>query len=135
MAEEIARDWMLSAMADLKTMDHLLDDEYLTHIVAFHAQQCIEKSFKSLLEFNSLRVPKEHSTIRLFGMIKDIVELEIDTYILVDLDDLYIESRYPGDLGLLPNGKPGKEDAVEFYNFARKIFDDIQKHLDLKIQQ
>ncbi len=46
MAKEIAREWMLSAMADLKTMYHLLDDEYLTHMVAFHAQQCIEKSFK-----------------------------------------------------------------------------------------
>jgi len=44
---------------------------------------------------------------------------------LYRLDQLYIESRYPGDLGLLPNGKPSKEDAKMFYDFAIMIFSKI----------
>ena len=32
--------------------------------------------------------------------------------------DDYIDSRYPGDMGLLPYGKPTLEDAKEFHEFA-----------------
>ena len=45
------------------------------------------------------------------------------------MDDLYIESRYPGDLGLLPNGKPTIADAEEFYNFAKEIFEKVKNIL------
>jgi HEPN domain-containing protein len=38
------------------------------------------------------------------------------------LDELYIESRYPGDFSLLPSGKPTQEDAQEFYAFALSIY-------------
>ncbi len=38
------------------------------------------------------------------------------------LDDLYIDARYPGDFGLLPNGQPTLENAKEFYEFAEKVF-------------
>jgi len=47
------------------------------------------------------------------------------------LDDLYIESRYPGYLGLLPNGKPSLEDAKEFYDFALMIFNRICELLNI----
>jgi len=42
------------------------------------------------------------------------------------LDDLYIEARYPGELGLLPNGKPSIDDARKFYEFAKDIFDQVK---------
>jgi len=41
------------------------------------------------------------------------------------LDELYIDSRYPGDMGLLPYGKPTLEDAKEFYEFAQSVFDKV----------
>ena len=41
------------------------------------------------------------------------------------LDSLYIDARYPGDFGLLPDGKPTLDDAQAFYNFAEKIFKNI----------
>jgi len=37
------------------------------------------------------------------------------------LDELYIDSRYPGDMGLLPHGKPSLEDAQEFYDFSLDV--------------
>ena len=33
----------------------------------------------------------------------------------------YIDSRYPGELGLLPDGKPSLEEAKGFYEFAKNI--------------
>lgn len=104
----------------------------MSNIVAFHSQQAVEKSLKSLLEYYNRDVPKIHSLNRLFKLCEEYIQVD-DNSMINTLDSLYIESRYPGDLGLLPNGKPGKEDAVEFYDFAKKIFDDIQEHLDLKI--
>jgi hypothetical protein len=38
------------------------------------------------------------------------------------LNSLYIEARYPGELGLLPNGKPGLSETEEFQPFAEDIY-------------
>jgi HEPN domain-containing protein len=50
------------------------------------------------------------------------LKCELDTDLLTDLDALYIDARYPGDLGLLPDGKPTLENAHDFYDIAGKIF-------------
>ena len=34
---------------------------------------------------------------------------------------VYIDSRYPGDLGLMPNGKPSLEEAEMYYLEALEI--------------
>jgi hypothetical protein len=41
------------------------------------------------------------------------------------LDSLYIEARYPGDMGLLPDGKPSLDDIMKFYNFAQRVLNRI----------
>ena len=54
--------------------------------------------------------------------------LDIDNDDLLDsLNTLYIDSRYPGDMGLLPYGQPTIEDAKEFYHFSQEIFDEVSK--------
>lgn len=125
MKNELAAAWIASALADLKSIEHLKDDEFLTHIVAFHAQQCVEKCFKAFLETRTGEVPRIHSTLKLFAMVKDELKCDLDTDLLTDLDALYIDARYPGDLGLLPDGKPTLANAREFYDLARKIFNII----------
>lgn len=45
------------------------------------------------------------------------------------LDAVYIESRYPGEMGLLPHGKPTQAEAKCFYNFARKFYRQVQTAL------
>jgi len=42
-----------------------------------------------------------------------------------ELASVYLDSRYPGDMGLLPNGKPTIGEAKEFYCFALYIYDRI----------
>jgi HEPN domain-containing protein len=39
------------------------------------------------------------------------------------LSSIYIESCYPHDLGLLPKGEPGKNDAERAMKIARQICD------------
>lgn len=45
------------------------------------------------------------------------------------LDAVYIEARYPGDMGLLPTGKPTEDEAAELYGFANDIFQQLQASL------
>ncbi len=34
-------EWLKSAYADLLTIERIIDNEYLTHVVAFHSEQAI----------------------------------------------------------------------------------------------
>lgn len=121
--------WLESAQMDLDSVAQIIALEHLTPVVAFHAQQCIEKCFKAILEEHSKKIPKDHSTLRLYGLIKELMAAEVDTGTLTDLDDLYIESRYPGNLGLLPNGKPALADARQFLEVAEAIYNRIRQGL------
>jgi len=49
--------------------------------------------------------------------------------LLRKLDQLYIDARYPGDLGLLPNGKPDIAEAHLFQQIAEEIFSQVTHHL------
>ncbi len=98
-------------------------------MVAFHAQQCVEKCLKAVLEEHSRKVPKEHSTLKLYGLVRDRAPLDMDVQVLADLDGLYIESRYPGESGLLPNGKPTLADAQQFYDCARYVYEQVKRML------
>ncbi|WP_457743700.1 HEPN domain-containing protein [Sulfurimonas sp.] len=114
-------EWLKAANDDLMTIEKIKDDLHLSHIVAFHAQQAIEKSFKAFLEESELEIVKTHKLQKLYdNYFIDFVDC--DENILAQLDELYIESRYPGDMGLLPNGKPTLENAQEFYDVAENIF-------------
>ncbi|MFW6122577.1 MAG: hypothetical protein ACOC80_16980 [Petrotogales bacterium] len=46
------------------------------------------------------------------------------------LDQLYIEARYPGNLGLLPHGKPNIKEAKKFKEMAKRTFDQIHNELE-----
>ncbi|WP_429886151.1 HEPN domain-containing protein [Geoalkalibacter halelectricus] len=47
---QISREWLKSAQDDLSLIERILDEGQLSHLVAFHAQQAIEKCLKALLE-------------------------------------------------------------------------------------
>jgi HEPN domain-containing protein len=42
---------------------------------------------------------------------------------LARLNELYIDSRYPAEFGLLPYGKPTVENAKRFCDFARRTYE------------
>ena len=125
----ITKEWLNSAKSDLDTIKAILDNELLTHIVAFHAQQCIEKCLKAVIEEHELSACKIHNLITLKSMVSKVKDFDFDEDLLGLLNTLYVDSRYPGDLGLMPNGKPTLEDAHQFNTLAVKVYREIRTFL------
>ena len=122
MKNTIIDEWLKAAASDLAVIDSISDRVDLTHMVAFHAQQCIGKCLKAVIEHYELAVPKTHSLDRLFQLLSEGMDLEDIplTQEMIDLlDDLYIDARYPGEMGLLPDGLPSKEQAANMDRAAR----------------
>lgn len=128
--KEISRQWLHFATDDLDTIKEIIGIKHLTNIVAFHCQQCIEKSFKAVLEESELDVPKVHDLIKLYGEIKKIKDFEFNEDTLDILSRVYIEARYPSELGLLPGGKPTITESRKFYEFAKCVYTKIEKFLE-----
>ncbi len=124
MSEAVVREWIRASRLDLDSIQYIIHVEHLTPIVAFHAQQAIEKALKALLESKNIRIPKTHKLQTLIDLAD--FAFEIDDDLILMLDDLYIDSRYPGDFGLLPNGNPTIEDAKTFYKLAEDIHNQIK---------
>lgn len=128
----ISNEWLKSAMSDIDTMKAILENELLAHMVAFHAQQCIEKCLKAVIEEYELSAGKIHNLITLKSIIAAVRDFDFDEDLLGLLNTLYIDSRYPGDLGLLPNGKPTREDARRFYELAENVYEEVRAFLSEK---
>jgi len=124
-----AKHWLDNAEEDLILVEEIIDNEHLTNMVAFHSQQAIEKSIKAVLEEKENHVPRIHNIITLKGKIENYIELAVDQEIFDQINELYIDSRYPTDLGLLPDGKPSKELAEKFFSVATEIHKNIRGYL------
>jgi HEPN domain-containing protein len=125
-----AIEWLKTAKDDLDNISYIINVEHLTNIVAFHSQQAVEKSFKSLMEYNKIAFVKTHNLEKLYKYIENFIEVDYET--LENVNELYIESRYPEDMGLLPNGKPTLKSAKEFYEFATIVFEKVCSILDIQ---
>ena len=125
----ITKEWLDFAETDLAACEKLLHDEHLTNIVLYHAQQVIEKCFKAILEENDLKVPRIHNLVHLYNRINNISIFKVDESMLDRLDQIYTESRYPGDLGMLPDGKPGADETRTYYELASEIFNQTSEFL------
>ena len=94
-----------------------------------HWQQAIEKSFKAVLAEHVQIVPRVHDLNTLRNRVEKYIKLEIVSDLLNQLNELYIDARYPADFGLLPSGKPPKELSQKMYHFAREIYETIEQNL------
>ncbi len=131
--KKTTREWMDFAHRDLEAAGHLADNEYVSNVVLFHSQQCVEKCLKALLEETRGTVPHIHSVVTLHSILKEEIELSLsledDELDLVDA--VYIDTRYPSGLGLLPAGFPTKTDARELLEIAEKVFENTSKILKI----
>jgi len=58
------------AKDDLDACKQLLRNKQLTHVVCFHAQQAVEKSFKAMIEEYQIAFVKIHNLMRLYEFVK-----------------------------------------------------------------
>jgi len=87
---------------------------------------------KAVLEDCGCDVPKTHDLVRIYGLIPKDINLLMNLDLLHAISDLYIETRYPGEFGLMPDGKPSLEDVKIFYEFAKEDHGTIQAILSKK---
>ena len=132
MNRKLALEWLKSSYSDILVLEKIVNDDFITHMTSFHSQQSVEKSLKALLEYHSQPVPKKHDLLMLKDKVDKYIQIDEED-LLEDLNTLYIDSRYPGNMGLLPSGKPTHEEAEEFYKFAKQIFNNICELVNVTI--
>ena len=129
--KKLTEEWLLYANNDLCAAETLIKEDYpLTNIVVFHCQQAIEKYLKAFLVENDIPIIKTHDLVRLNKIIREIKDLGIDRENLAIVNEVYSESRYPGDFGLLPGGMPTNKQAEEFIAYAKEVKRVITKELE-----
>jgi HEPN domain-containing protein len=119
--EEIRRlvaEWIRIADLDFNTVVRLSAEDPFRDIVAFHAQQAVEKYLKALLTRRQIEFPKTHEIRRLLELLSP-VEMELANA-LGDakwLEPFGVEIRYPSDR---PETLPGdQERALQLAQMAR----------------
>lgn len=121
--------WLDYAGEDMQAAE-VLYNEGVYRLSSFHAQQVVEKALKGLLWSKRMHPPKIHDVVILYQKAR-----ECHPYLVLDVDELeflnslYVESRYPADLGLLPKGMPTRADAEKALGIARKVFQRVQEVL------
>jgi HEPN domain-containing protein len=114
--------WLQYANDDLQSAKVLLQ-EGIYNMVCFHSQQVAEKLLKSFIASYRKEIPRTHNLIRLHKICEDLIvgKLGIDREMLIFLNDVYIDSRYPADFGILPSGQSGEKEARQAYSYANAI--------------
>ena len=117
-------EWLEFAAKDFQAARKLSDDSDLVNIVLFHCQQTIEKSLKALLSEYAGSVPRIHSVYTLYEKLPANIrhKLSIQIEDLEIIDSIYIDSRYPSDIGLLPSGLPTKKELMYILDLTETIF-------------
>jgi HEPN domain-containing protein len=127
--KQTTREWLKYAEDDLLAARALSHEDRLSNLVAFHCQQCLEKCFKAVIEEMDKPFIKSHDLIRL-QLHANVALTDQEVTLLGLINEVYIDSRYPGDLGLLPNGKPTNIEINLFIEFCETILQKLITQLD-----
>jgi len=136
MKEELPKLWLNYSLDDLKSAKVLLN-ENIPNMVCFHCQQTVEKLLKAYISTFSEEIPGTHNLIRLRTICEDLSnkKFDIDEDQVIFLNDIYIDSRYPADFGLLPSGGPSEEDARRALAIATEIDSFLRPIIEKQIKK
>jgi len=126
--KKTTKEWLSAAEDDLLAAQKLAGEQRLANVVSFHCQQCLEKCFKAIIEESGERSVKSHDLLRL-QLNAEIHLSESETILIGIINEVYIDARYPGDLGLLPQGKPTLGEVETFIKFCENLFSRIKIQL------
>jgi len=122
MSAKLPELWLKYADDDLAGAEILLNEK-IYNIVCFHCQQAVEKLLKSIIAAYGQEIPRIHNLIRLTSICEELHgdSFALDDEALIFLNDVYIDSRYPADFGILPSGQPGRDEAQKALSYAKQI--------------
>lgn len=117
--------WLAFAEDDLRIVLSLWrKKEKINRGICYHAQQYVEKILKGILEQNKINPPRIHDLVALHELCKEVkIELPLSEEHLQFLSSVYIDTRYPPDAGLIPNGEP----TLDHSKLAYKIVNELHK--------
>jgi len=114
--------WVFFANNDILTAELIIDHAELSGEIAFHCQQAIEKYFKGYLTEHGKKFKKVHDLLMLYSEVKSIKDWNLDEIMLRGISNLYTVTRYPGNIGMTPDGRlPTMEEARSYFELAKKV--------------
>ena len=127
MTKKLPELWLQYAKDDLRSAETLMKSS-IYNMVCFHSQQAVEKDLKAIIASYEKDIIRTHNLIRLYKICEDLhsEKLLIEDDWLIFLNDVYIDSRYPADFGVLPGGQPNQNDATKALKYANSIFEKLR---------
>jgi HEPN domain-containing protein len=87
------------------------------------------KAYKAVILNFTGEIPKVHSLISLNGSVRNYLKIDINVEVITMLNEIYIDSRYPSEIGIDGINIPSIQTAQLFLQEAKKIFTSIREHL------
>ena len=113
------KEWRQQSDEELKTAEYLLSGGFYRG-ACYHAQQCVEKSIKTMLLERGWDLEKIHSIHRLAAIAEDYrLQIPLQPADIDFIDEIY-RGRYPAESGLLPLGTPTKANADRSVAIAKQ---------------
>ena len=120
--------WVQQAEEDLKAAEHLLSGGFYRG-ACYHAQQCVEKSIKTMVLDRGWELEKIHSIYRLLAIAEEYrLATPLQPADIDFMDEIY-RGRYPAESGLLPLGTPTKDDADRAVSVAKQTLGALRRLL------
>jgi HEPN domain-containing protein len=124
---DLSREWADKAEADHGTAlrESAVADHPNHDAVCFHAQQCVEKYLKAVLQEAGLYVPRTHDLIALLALALPVTPtLQAFHADLLYLTSFAVEFRYPGS-------SASADDAQRAVAVATSVRHEIRQHFGL----
>lgn len=123
-------DWLTYAKIDLETITEIIENPRLTSVVAFHAQQSIEKSLKAIILHFTQSIPRIHNIVSLLGTANNYCKIVIDKKTIIMLNQAYTDTRYPREIGAENLILPSIQTAQMFQNAADQLHKQVSEIIE-----
>ncbi|MHB2149861.1 HEPN domain-containing protein [Calditrichota bacterium LG25] len=123
---ELVREWIGKAEGDYHTaLREFRARKFPNYDAAgFHAQQCVEKYLKAILQQNNIRFEKVHDLLALLNLCLPIApELELHRDLFAYLNPFAVAFRYPGESATREQARQ----AIVFLEKLRPILRSVLK--------
>jgi HEPN domain-containing protein len=113
-----AREWLASADDDLRLAEYSMSmpERCPYQLVAFHAQQCAEKSLKAFLVADGIEFPRSHNISLLLELAEQAGSWPASLDAAADLTPYATFARYPG-----PVVETTRDQALRSLDLARQV--------------
>ncbi len=125
---ELVAEWMRHARSDLVIASMVAEEQVAPEILAFHAQQAVEKGLKALLVQRQIEFPRLHVIGPLLqlcleaGYEREGIEALADA---VTLTRYAVATRYPGEVEPV-----SRQEAIEAFRLADRVLNWVESQLE-----